>query len=177
MLKVYVIIYVVSFDLILILLSPSRPPHHNTHIATINYLSLNGRIKGDPLIKSYILCPTVQGGREVTREKRTNIQQQPTHTIIASFSTTIFPTNTTHSPISFITLLHKPSSAKPPFLPRPLSKIHPTILWPPQFYTHLTANRSLKFPTHQEMSHVPLPQITHLLSLHSTSLLILQQPS
>ena len=43
---------------------------HSTYIATVNYLILNGRPnKSNPLIKSYIRCPTVQGEREVTRER------------------------------------------------------------------------------------------------------------
>ena len=145
---------------------------------------------GNPLIKSYILCPTIQGGKEVTRG-RTNIQQ-PNY-VIASFSATIYP-------IMLHTLPHPPPlcyicpppfspTAMPPILPHPLSKIHPTTQPfpaptppppPTQFCTHLpTAPANLPQITHNprnEPHPLLLGYCTPLITNHSTSLLILQQP-
>ena len=123
---------------------------------------------------SYILCPTVQGGREVTRERRTNNQQQPTHTTISSFSATIYRTNIICTGPYLTYSLHSFSQQQCPFHPHSLSKIYPATHCPPQFTHHLTAPADIfKFPTtHQKISHIlhysAITNYTPLIANYST---------
>ena len=109
----------------------------------------------------------------MTGERRTNIQQQPTHTTIASFSATIYPTNTLCTlphPPPLCYICHSPPfpTTMPPFHRRPLAKIHPTTLWPPQFTHYLIAPADLSQIFHNPPGNEPHPSLLRYHTLHTS---------
>ena len=124
----------------------------------------------------------------MTSERRTNNQQQPNLTVTASFSATIYQTNTLYTlpPPPSLWYIHPPPpfpTAVLPFPPHPLSGIHPTLT---SSTILLTSSKS----TCQSLSNYPQPTrklaTSSPLSYHTlntfhhyplSSILILQQSS
>ena len=122
------------------------------------------------------------------KERRTSIQQQTNHSTIASFSATIYPTNTlcTLPPRPLLSYIYPPPlspTAVPPFPSHPLSKLHPTTLQHHNSAHIIRQNLliSLKFTTtNQEMGHIlpysAITQYTPFITNYSTYLLSSNNP-
>ena len=105
----------------------------------------------------------------MSRGRRTNFQQQPIYTTIASFSATVNPTNKLYSlsPQSLCYIC--PPSLFPTAMPLSLLVHSPKFIQPlsgPHNSTHIIQQQlpiSLKFPTtYQEMSHILPYSASHI---------------